>query len=91
MTFHLAGGNAVSISSIATGGPGASISGGVYVAPAANGTITITAGNINNGQAINVTLATTDTVTGVADKINAAIKAADPTNGGHVCGRCFDR
>ncbi len=84
ITFQLAGGNAVSISSIATGGPGASISGGVYVAPAANGTITITAGNINNGQAINVTLATTDTVTGVADKINAAIKAADPTNGGHV-------
>ena len=88
LTFALAGGQAVSVSTVATGAPGATVTGasfnGAAINAGANGSITITSGNINNGQAINVAVTTGETAANVALAINQAITAADPTNGGHV-------
>jgi flagellin len=84
LTFKLAGGNSVSINTVATGAPGAVITGVAGGAATATGNITITSGNINGGQAVNVALTSGDSLTTVATKINAAIVAADPTNGGHL-------
>ena len=88
LSFVLAGGNTVSVSTVATGAPSATLTGtafnGSNINAGAGSSITITSGNINGGQAINVAVATGDSNTAVALKINQAIAAADPTNGGHV-------
>ena len=88
LTFAFSGGNAVSISTVATGGPSATLTGtafnGSNINAGAGSSITITSGNINGGNAINVTVSTGETAAQVASAINTAITAADATNGGHL-------
>lgn len=89
LTFTLAGGNAVSISTIATGAPGATLTGasafnGSAINSGTGSSITITSGDINGGNAINVGLTNGATIAQTITAINDAIKAADPTNGGHL-------
>jgi flagellin len=89
LTFTLASGNAVSVSTVANGAPSAKLTGsapanGAGINAGAGSSITITSGNINGGNAINVSLAGVTTEAGAISAINNAIAAADPTNGGHL-------
>jgi len=88
ITFQLAGGSSVGVSTFSTTQSGWAITG----TPAGNfngsnlatGTINIQSDNINGGAAISVSLTAGETAAQTATSINAAIVAADPTNGGHV-------
>jgi flagellin len=62
----------------------ASLTGGTFSSPTANGNLSITV-NLHNGQSttLNVAVTTADTITTVRDAINNAI-AADPTAAGHL-------
>jgi flagellin len=89
LTFSLTGGNSVSISTVSTGQPISTYTGGSNVAGGSinqlsGSSITITSGNINGGNAITVSLVGVTTEAQAITAINSAINAADPTNGGHV-------
>jgi len=88
--FALAGGGSVGVSTFSatqvgwtlTGTPAGGFNGSNLAA--GTGSINIQSSNINGGQAISVSLTNGETASGVAQSINQAITAADPTNGSHV-------
>ena len=85
ITFQLASGNSVGVSTFSTTQAGWKVSGASFNGcNIAAGAITIQSDNINGGQAISVSLTNGETAANVASAINSAIIGADPANGGHV-------
>ncbi len=90
ITFALAGDSSVGVASYSatqvgwtlTGTPAGGFNGSNLAA--GTGSINIQSSNINGGQAISVSLTNGETAANVAQAINKAITAADPTSGSHV-------
>jgi len=88
LTLHVANGVSVDISTF-SGATAATLTGTQTIASpitttTAAGNITVQSSNINSGAAVTVAVAKNDTLTTVANSINAAIDAADATNGAHL-------
>ena len=85
ITFQLASGNSVGVSTYSATQAGWKVSGaGFNGSNITTGAITIQSDNINGGAAVNVNVTAGETAANVAGAINSAIMAADPTNGGHL-------